>query len=55
MKNPILVINAGSSSLKFSVFAGAPEGSLSAGRHGLVEGIGMIARLSVTDGRVVSL
>ena len=51
MKNPILVINAGSSSLKFSVFAGASDGSLAAQGHGLVEGIGDAARLSVTDGQ----
>lgn len=51
MQTPILVINAGSSSLKFSVFVGAPDGSLSAQGHGLVEGIGDAARLSVTDGQ----
>ena len=40
MREPILVINAGSSSIKFSVFETAEDRSLSAGAHGQVEGIG---------------
>ena len=40
MREPILVINAGSSSIKFSVFETAADRSLSAGVHGQVEGIG---------------
>ncbi|HEX2790837.1 MAG TPA: acetate/propionate family kinase [Steroidobacteraceae bacterium] len=46
---PILVINAGSSSIKFSVFETAADRSLSAGVHGQVEGIGSAARLTVGD------
>jgi len=34
MKRPILVLNAGSSSLKFSVYATEDDGSLTAGAHG---------------------
>jgi len=50
MREPILVINAGSSSIKFSLFETAADRSLSAGAHGQVEGIGASARLSVADG-----
>lgn len=50
MRQPILVINAGSSSVKFSLFETAPNGSLSAGAHGQVEGIGLAARFTVTSG-----
>jgi acetate kinase len=49
MRQPILVINAGSSSIKFSVFETAADRSLTAGVHGQVEGIGGAARLEVTD------
>ena len=49
MREPILVINAGSSSIKFSVFETAADRSLSAGAHGEVAGIGIAARLAVTD------
>lgn len=55
MREPILVINAGSSSCKFSVFATAADRSLSAGAHGQVEGIGeggdRAARIEVADGK----
>jgi len=49
MREPILVINAGSSSIKFSVFETAADRSLSAGVHGQVEGIGSAPRLQVGD------
>lgn len=53
MREPILVINAGSSSIKFSIFETAPDRSLAAGAHGQVEGIGetagMSARIEVGD------
>jgi acetate kinase len=48
MHEPILVINAGSSSIKFSVFETGADRSLSAAAHGEVEGIGTALRLSVT-------
>jgi acetate kinase len=48
---PILVINAGSSSIKFSVFETAADRSLSAGVHGQIEGIGSSPRLAVVDAR----
>ncbi len=51
MREPILVINAGSSSIKFSVFETAADRSLSAGVHGQIEGIGSSPRLEVTDAR----
>ncbi|MFI4868136.1 MAG: acetate/propionate family kinase [Steroidobacterales bacterium] len=51
MREPILVINAGSSSIKFSVFETAADRSLSAGVHGQVEGIGGSPRLQVGDPR----
>ena len=54
MREPILVINAGSSSCKFSVYETAEDRSLSAGAHGQVEGIGeggnTAARIEVADG-----
>ncbi len=50
MREPILVINAGSSSIKFSVFETAADRSLIAGAHGQVEGIGTAAaRFDVAD------
>lgn len=51
MRAPILVINAGSSSVKFSLFETAANGSLAARAHGQVEGIGEAARLTVADGK----
>ena len=51
MRQPILVINAGSSSIKFSVFETAADRSLAAGVHGQVEGIGAAQRLEVADAR----
>jgi acetate kinase len=49
MRAPILVINAGSSSIKFSVFETAPDGALTAAVHGQVEGIGAAPRLEAED------
>jgi acetate kinase len=47
MREPILVINAGSSSVKFSTFETAPDRSLLVGPHGQVEGIGTSPCLNV--------
>ncbi len=51
MQEPILVINAGSSSIKFSVFETAADRPLSAAVHGQVEGIGTAPRLNIDDAR----
>jgi acetate kinase len=48
---PILVINAGSSTIKFAVFQTAADRSLSQDVHGQVDGIGTSARLTVGDAR----
>lgn len=55
MREPIFVINAGSSSLKFSLYQTASDRSVEAGAHGQVEGMGTSPRLKVVDvqGRVV--
>jgi acetate kinase len=49
MRTPILVINAGSSSVKFSVFETAADRSLTADLHGQVEGIGTSPRLKIAN------
>jgi acetate kinase len=49
MRDPILVLNTGSSSLKFSLFEATKERSLTQCVHGQVEGIGADAQLRVTD------
>jgi len=49
MHEPILVINAGSSSIKFSVFETDADRSLTPGVHGEVAGIGTAPRFSVVD------
>jgi acetate kinase len=49
MRGPILVINAGSSSIKFSVFESGDGTALSAGIRGRVEGIGTAPWLIVDD------
>jgi acetate kinase len=49
MREPIFVINAGSSSVKFSVYQTASDRSVEAGAHGQVDGIGTSPRLKVTD------
>lgn len=55
MREPILVINAGSSSCKFSVFETAPDRTPLPGPHGQIDGIGFGAerspRIEVFDGR----
>ncbi len=51
MREPILVINAGSSSIKFSVFGTTPGRALTPSVHGQVEGIGTAPRLQVEDAR----
>jgi len=50
MQNLILVLNAGSSSLKFSLFEIAASGELHASAVGQVEGLGSAPRLKVKDG-----
>ena len=56
MREPIFVINAGSSSVKFSLYQTASNRSVEAGAHGQVEGIGTSPRLKVADvqGRVLA-
>lgn len=49
MQEPILVVNAGSSSIKFSVFETLADRSLSAGAHGQVESIGTSPHFEVSD------
>jgi acetate kinase len=46
---PILVFNAGSSSLKFSLFRGESEQKLAAYVHGLVDGIGASPHIKIND------
>jgi acetate kinase len=50
MENAILVLNAGSSSLKFSVFEVPASGEMRARAVGQVEGLGTAPRLKVKDG-----
>jgi acetate kinase len=49
VQEPVLVINAGSSSLKFSMFATDAERSLSEKLHGQIDDIGSHAHLKVSD------
>src|SRR3974390_3307108 len=49
MGGPILVINAGSSSVKFSVFEEFADGSLCCGIYGQAEKIGTAPRLKIID------
>jgi acetate kinase len=49
MLDPILVLNTGSSSLKFSVFEAAPDRSLRQRVHGEVDAMDSAAQLRVTD------
>jgi acetate kinase len=51
MNEPILIINAGSSSIKFSIFETQPDRSVLAVAHGQVEGIGASAHLIAFDAR----
>jgi acetate kinase len=46
---PILVFNAGSSSLKFSLFRGNSERSLTAKVHGVIDGIGASPHVKIKD------
>ena len=49
MSGCVAVINAGSSSIKFSVVQTEDSGALTAAAHGQVEGIGATARFEVSD------
>lgn len=49
MRESIFVVNAGSSSIKFSVLETLLDPSLRTGAHGQVEGIGASPRLEVAD------
>ena len=49
MQGQVLVLNAGSSSLKFSVFAAGQGATLAARYTGQVEGIGKSAKLTIAD------
>lgn len=51
MSDPVLVLNAGSSSVKFSLHDGRTGGDLAARLRGQVEGIGVAPRLEVADDR----
>ena len=51
MREPILAVNAGSSSIKFSVYETASDRSLSPRAHGQVEGIGTSPHLEVGNAR----
>ena len=50
MEKLLLVLNAGSSSLKFSVFEVPADGQMRAAAVGQVEGLGTAPRLKVKDG-----
>jgi acetate kinase len=56
MRGPLLVLNAGSSSVKFSVFGATGDGALANRLQGEVEGIGGSPRLRAADaeGRVLT-
>ncbi|RQR58948.1 acetate/propionate family kinase [Burkholderia sp. Bp9126] len=49
MQHPVLVLNAGSSSLKFSVYDTRDDGTLVAGVHGQVDSLHTAPRLVVED------
>lgn len=49
MHQPILVINAGSSSVKFSLFEVGADADLRAGAHGQIAGIGTAPRIEIRD------
>ena len=51
MQGAILVVNAGSSSVKFTVYHATGAGQLDAGPHGQLEGIGARPHLSIHDAR----
>lgn len=49
MKNLILVVNAGSSSLKFCVFQSEPDNGLAIGARGQIDGLGRAPKLVVKN------
>jgi acetate kinase len=51
MRQPILVLNAGSSSVKFSLYETALDRSLLAGAHGQIEAIGARPHFEVADAK----
>jgi acetate kinase len=53
MREPILVINAGSSSIKFSVFETTADRLLAAGAHGQVSGIGTRPRIDAQGRKLI--
>ncbi|MGU7779005.1 acetate/propionate family kinase [Burkholderia sp. PU8-34] len=55
MRHPVLVLNAGSSSLKFAVYDTLEDGSLDAGVHGQVDGLHTTPHLVVKDAHGVTL
>jgi acetate kinase len=55
MHKPNLVVNAGSSSVKFSIFETGPDGTLRPRAHGEVAGIGTSPRFEVADAEGNSL
>jgi acetate kinase len=55
MHDPLLILNAGSSSIKFSVYETRPDRSLAAGAHGALESIGAASRLAVHAANGVTL
>ncbi|AYZ62611.1 acetate/propionate family kinase [Burkholderia multivorans] len=55
MKHPVLVLNAGSSSLKFSVYDTLEDRSLGAGVHGQVDSLHDAPHLVVKDARGATL
>jgi hypothetical protein len=55
MRHPVLVLNAGSSSLKFSVYDTRDDRSLDAGVHGQIDSLHVAPRLTVVDAHGVLL
>ncbi|MGS0891457.1 acetate/propionate family kinase [Burkholderia stagnalis] len=55
MRHPVLVLNAGSSSLKFSVYDTLADRSLDAGVHGQIENLHTAPHLFVTDAHGATL
>ena len=55
MRDPLLIINAGSSSMKFSIFESLEDHSLTPQLHGQVESINVEPRLTVFDAQGRSL
>jgi acetate kinase len=55
VKRPLLIINAGSSSIKFALYHAAAGGALEAGASGQIEGIGTDPHMAVRDAAGTSL